>query len=162
MNRARAAAPAPGKFTGAVRNDLIQIHMSLRARAGLPNRERKFFSMPPGNDFIGGALDQRQRANQLGRWFFGGNTEIPQRALRLRAPQARRGDGDFSKGIVLKTCGFHHSGSISSCVDAYFILTLYLILKNKGGDYDAVFLLPILKRSQSVCDDNSLRQLSRL
>src|SRR5260364_229213 len=78
------------------------------------------------------------------------------------APQARRGDGDFSKGIVLKTCGFHHSGSISSCVDAYFILTLYLILKNKGGDYDAVFLLPILKRSQSVCDDNSLRQLSRL
>src|SRR5260363_108068 len=86
MNRARAAAPAPGKFTGAVRNDLIQIHMSLRARAGLP---------------------KRQRANQLGRWFFGGNTEIPQRALRLRAPQARRGDGDFSKGIVLKTCGFH-------------------------------------------------------
>src|SRR5260363_23239 len=145
MNRARAAAPAPGKFTGAVRNDLIQIHMSLRARAGLPNRERKFYSMPPGNDFIGGGHNHA-------RLFF---RQYAQRAIH-------RGDGDFSKGIVLKTCGFHHSGSISSCVDAYFILTLYLILKNKGGDYDAVFLLPILKRSQSVCDDNSLRQLSRL
>src|SRR5260363_150330 len=123
MNRARAAAPAPGKFTGAVRNDLIQIHMSLRARAGLPNRERKFFSMPPGNDFIGGghnharlffrqyaqraihrgggALDQRQRANQLGRWFFGGNTEIPQRALRNFSISTEKPSPELIRALAL-------------------------------------------------------------
>src|SRR5260364_228664 len=83
MNRARAAAPAPGKFTGAVRNDLIQIHMSLRARAGLPNRERKFFSMPPGNDFIGGGHNHARLSS--------GNT-----------PSARISSGDGFSVEILK------------------------------------------------------------
>src|SRR5208283_2676362 len=95
-------------FNGAIRDDLINIHVGLRARARLPNAQRELVIQLPGNDFVGGADNElslvgrelaqvliHQRAsllkrakspNQLRRHNVAPNIKMQQRTLRLRPP----------------------------------------------------------------------------
>ena len=50
-------------------------------------------------DLRGGALDLRQRADELARHALAGDLEVLQRALRLRAPQAVGGDFDVAESV---------------------------------------------------------------
>src|SRR5229473_1171829 len=64
MNRLLAAQDAAGDFDGAIGDDFVDVHVGLRAAAGLPDAQREVVVQFSGDDFIGGLDDQ------LG--FFGG------------------------------------------------------------------------------------------
>ena len=108
MHQPHIAALAAQQFAGAVGQHFVDIHVGLGARAGLPDHQRKFVRVLAGNHFIGrrhdglgfilvlqaqrvidegrGALDLRQRPDQLGRLLLARNIEVLQRTLRLRPP----------------------------------------------------------------------------
>src|SRR6266852_9373960 len=58
MNRLLAAHNAAGDFDGAVGHDFVDVHVGLRAAAGLPDAEREVVVQFAGDDFIGGLGDQ--------------------------------------------------------------------------------------------------------
>jgi hypothetical protein len=108
VHLARLAALAAQQLARAVGDHLVEVHVGLRAGAGLPDRQRKFVRMLAFDDFVGGlhnglrfalvehaeaqidlgrrTLDDGQRRDQLGRLLLRGDAEILQRALGLRAP----------------------------------------------------------------------------
>src|SRR5207245_7014373 len=55
MNGLFAAHFAAGNFDGAIRDDFVDIHVGLRAAAGLPNAKREVRAEFSLDDFIGGA-----------------------------------------------------------------------------------------------------------
>ena len=111
-----AAQLAAGELDGAVADDLVYVHVRLRAGAGLPHAEREFavecasdnlirhasneLSLPPrrrtdfGVDQRGGLLDVRVGATDLDRHPVVADGEVDERALRLRAPVVFGGDVD--------------------------------------------------------------------
>ncbi len=123
MHAARQTHATAQQHRGAVGEHLVHVHIGLRARAGLPDRQRKLVGIAFGNDLIGrldnglrgaqiefaqlgihagaGPLDQRQGADELARHLLGGNREMLQRALRLRAPQMRLGHFDGTERVGL-------------------------------------------------------------
>ena len=48
----------PAQLNGAVGDDLVDIHIGLRAAAGLPNAQWELVVELAGDDFVGGAHDQ--------------------------------------------------------------------------------------------------------
>ncbi|MGF6922016.1 GNAT superfamily N-acetyltransferase [Paraburkholderia sp. 40] len=130
MHLARFAALAAEQLARAVGDHLVQVHVGLRARAGLPDRQRKFVRMLAVDDLVGRlddraglllvehteaevdlggrALDHRERGDQLGRLLFRRNLEVLQRALRLRAPQAGVRHRDFAERVALHPYVFSH------------------------------------------------------
>ncbi|MNJ54621.1 hypothetical protein D3C77_500700 [compost metagenome] len=108
MHRAFAAALAAGQFVGASGDHLVDVHVALRAAAGLPDHQRELVVVLAGQHFVGGLLDQpghlggqladavidprggfldqRQGMQHRQRHAFLANGEIDQRALGLRAP----------------------------------------------------------------------------
>ncbi len=114
----------PEQFGGAVGQHLVDVHVGLRAGAGLPDDERELAAVAAGRHLVGrrhdgerrgvgqqaefavdpgaGALDLGQRADQFFRHAFAGNGEMLQRALRLRAPQMVVSYLDVAEGILLQ------------------------------------------------------------
>ncbi|MCY1549700.1 hypothetical protein D9M68_858830 [compost metagenome] len=109
------------QFARTVGQNLIQVHVGLRARPGLPDHQREFAGVPSGDNFVGsrhdgvrpvgvqrsqrlihhgtGPLDLGQRTNQLGRHALARDREVRQRALRLCAPQAVCGHFDGAHAV---------------------------------------------------------------
>src|SRR5260370_40539789 len=54
MNRFLAAHFAAGNFDGAVGDDFVDVHVGLRAAAGLPDAKREVLVEFSGDDFVGG------------------------------------------------------------------------------------------------------------
>ena len=97
-----------------IRDDLVHVHVGLRAAAGLPNAQRKLVIQLTGNDFVGsfddelglvgrefaqvlihqraGLLERAKGANQLRRHGVAPNIEMQQRAFGLRPPVNMRRD----------------------------------------------------------------------
>ena len=112
----------------AVGNDLIDIHIRLRAAAGLPDGKREVAVERAVEDLVAGSLDRagpagvehtelrirargrelhdRERADDLRRDLLGADAEIFKAALRLRAPVTVGRHTHLAHGIMLQTV-FH-------------------------------------------------------
>ena len=71
MHRRLAAERRAGELAGAVRDDLVDVHVELRAAAGHPDMQRKHVVMLPGQDLVGDLDDQRVGlvASRLPAWL---------------------------------------------------------------------------------------------
>jgi len=123
MNWFFAAHFAAGHFDGAIGDDFVDVHVGLRAAAGLPDVEREVIVEFSGDDFIrglrdegalfcgelaeiliderGGFLEEAEGANQLRRHDILANGEVDERAGGLRAVIAVGGDVDLAHGVGL-------------------------------------------------------------
>src|SRR5260370_41607299 len=54
MNRFLAAHFAASNFDGAVGDDFVDVHVGLRAAAGMPDAQREVLVELSGDDFVGG------------------------------------------------------------------------------------------------------------
>ena len=59
VNGLLAAHLAAGDFDGAIRDHLVDVHVGLRAAAGLVDAQRKMVVELAGDDFVGGLRDER-------------------------------------------------------------------------------------------------------
>ncbi len=121
MHRRLAAAALPGELVGASGDDLVDVHVGLRAAAGLPHHERKLRVMTSGEDLVGRLfdplgelpgelaaagvharrrlLDQRECMDDGERHAFVADGEVEQRALGLCAPVGLGGDFDRAEAV---------------------------------------------------------------
>jgi hypothetical protein len=121
VHQARLAALAAQQLAGAVGQHLVDVHVGLRARAGLPHHQRELARVLAGQHLIGGGvdglgllgiqqtqrmvdrgrglLDLRQRGNDLARLLLAADVEVLQRALRLRAPEPVGRNVDGAEGV---------------------------------------------------------------
>ena len=121
MNRLLRSQFAARQFDGAVGDDFIDVHVGLRAAAGLPDAQGKLVVEFAGDDFVGGLHDElgfvggklaqvlvHQRAglledakgaDQFRRHGVAANIEMQERALRLRAPVNVGRDLDLSHAV---------------------------------------------------------------
>ena len=123
----RVQQPPARQLVAAVRDDLVCVHVRLRAGAGLPDDKRKVVCQLSGDNFIGRGADgaaffcrhggrAQTGVRQSGRLFQDaecvddlrrhGLAALPDRevfkaALRLRAPIAVRRHADVAHGVVL-------------------------------------------------------------
>ena len=111
VNLAVHPALAAEQFAGAVGDHFVQIHVGLRAAAGLPDDERKLVVVLAGDHFVGRgddrlahggvfelpevevdlgrrALDLGQGVDQRQRHAIGADLEVLERALSLSTPEA--------------------------------------------------------------------------
>ena len=108
MDRLLRPQHAARQFNGAVGDDFVDVHVGLRAAAGLPDAQRKLVVEFAGDDFVGclhdefgffrgklaeilihqGAslLQDAEGADQFRRHGVAADVEMQQRALGLRAP----------------------------------------------------------------------------
>ena len=122
------------QLIGAVGNDLVDIHIRLRAAAGLPDGEREVAVERAVKDLVAGSLDRagpariehaklrirtrggklhdRERADNLRRHLLGADAEIFKAALRLRAPVTVGRHTHLPHRIMLQTV-FHPATLIS-------------------------------------------------
>ena len=134
VHQAPFPALAAQQLAGAVGQHLVDVHVGLRARAGLPHHQRKFARVVARNHLVGSdgdglgngrvlqaqrlvdhgrsPLHQRQRADDFTRLLFARDVEVLQRALRLRAPQLIGGDLDGAKGVAFGTGGHKARGGV--------------------------------------------------
>ncbi len=140
VNRFLAAHDAAGNFDGAIGDDFVDVHVGLRAAAGLPDAKREVLVELSGDDFISGQRDQRgffhrklaetlvhertgffedaEGANQFGRHGVLADGEVDERAGGLGAVVAVGGDVDLAHGVRLGASwsggycldGFRHRG----------------------------------------------------
>ena len=104
---------------------LVHVHVALGARAGLPNRQRKLAVVLTRTHLVGGlddgvylgriqqaecfidhgggAFRQRQGMQEFGGHALGGNREIQQGALGLRAPMSLGRHGHIAHRVVFDT-----------------------------------------------------------
>ena len=116
------------QLIGAVGNDLVDIHIRLRAAAGLPDGKREVAVERTVEDLVAGGLDgagaagvehaelrigarrrelhDRERADDLRRDLLGADAEIFKAALRLRAPVTVGRHTHLTHRIMLQTV-FH-------------------------------------------------------
>ena len=128
MHRRLAAALAAEPLVGEVGDDLVDVHVGLRAGAGLPDDERELVVVLALHDLgrgrrdrVGEArleqpeilvheggrlLDEAERVDQRHRHALAADPEILERALRLRAPIAVRRHLDRSERVGLDAGGF--------------------------------------------------------
>ncbi|KDS76745.1 hypothetical protein KM22_03905 [Bordetella bronchiseptica KM22] len=128
VHLAAFAALAAQQLGGAVGQHLVHVHVALRARAGLPDRQRKLIGPLAGDHLIGGphdgvcdlriqlaqlgvdlgggALQARHGGDQRHRHLLGRDREEMQRALGLRAPQVLLGHLDRAESVFFGA-GFH-------------------------------------------------------
>ncbi len=108
MNRVLAAEPAADELDRPVGDDLVDVHIGLRARAGLPDMHRELSVQRAGDDLVGDLADEaglplrqaapaavHRRAGLLhkavgvingGGHDVAADVEVGQRPLGLRAP----------------------------------------------------------------------------
>ena len=130
-----AAHLAAGDFDGAIGDDFVDVHVGLRAAAGLPDAQREMLVELSGDDFVGGLRDERgfvggelaevlvderggffedaEGADQLGRHGVLADGEMDERAGGLRAVVAVGGDVDLAHGVGLRA-GRDRGGSVVS------------------------------------------------
>ena len=118
----------PQQRIGAVGDDLVDVHIRLRAAAGLPDGEREVSVERAIKDLVAGGLDRagtariehaklcictcggklydRKRADDLRRHLLGADAEIFKAALRLRAPVTVGRHTHLPHRIMLQTV-FH-------------------------------------------------------
>ena len=123
-----AAALAAEPLVGEAGDDLVGVHVGLRAGAGLPDDERELVVVFALHDLGGGRrdrvgdarlelpeilvhegrrlLDEAERAHQRHRHALAADLEIAERALRLRAPITVRRHLDRSERVGLDPGGF--------------------------------------------------------
>ena len=116
------------QLIGAVGNDLVDVHIRLRAAAGLPDGKREVAVERAVKDLVTGGLDgtgaagvehaelrigarrrelhDRERADDLRRDLLGADAEVFKAALRLRAPVTVGGHTHLAHRIMLQTV-FH-------------------------------------------------------
>ena len=141
MDGLLAAHLAAGDFDGAIGDDFVDVHVGLRAAAGLPDAQREMIVELAGDDFVGGLRDERgffggelaevliderggffedaEGADQLGRHGVFADVEVDERAGGLRAVVAVGGDVDLAHGVGFGAGrdvgggfgGFRHGGS---------------------------------------------------
>ena len=126
MDRLLAAELAAKHLVGAIGDHLVEVHVGLRAGAGLPHDERKMVVELAVNDLARGAgdgaaaalvqqaelavglgrgkLDDAECAHDRDRHPVLADAEVLQRALRLRAPVTIRRDLDRAKAVGLGAC----------------------------------------------------------
>ena len=137
VQQARFAAHAAHQFGAAVGQHFVHIHVRLRARAGLPHGQREFGGVLVGQHFVGSAgdggglgaieqaqvevdaggsaLDAGQRVDQLERHALGGNMEMLEGTLGLRAPQLFRRYIDGTKAVFFAT-GTHKGSFLEMAI----------------------------------------------
>ena len=125
MHRRFRAARRAERFIGAIGDHLVDVHVRLRAGAGLPDDERKMLvelavdhlarggddrvgdlrleQALPGVDLGGGELDARQRMHDLDRHAIAADRKILPRAFRLRAPIGPGRHGDVAEGVAFNS-----------------------------------------------------------
>ena len=130
VHRRFRAARRAKLFIGAIGDHFIDVHVRLRAGAGLPDDKRKMRVEFAGDDFLRRIddrlrhirLDQalfgvdlrrrqfhpRQRVNDVDRHLLTANRKIFFRALCLRAPIGPGRNGDVAEGIAFDTVIFSH------------------------------------------------------
>ena len=125
----QAAFPtrATEQFTRPVGQYLVDVHVGLGARAGLPDHQRKLLFMRASHHFIAsrhdgrgaggiqqtqavvhiraGTLDLGQRPDEFRGHAFARDGKVLQRALGLRPPQAPRRHVDGAKSVALRAVG---------------------------------------------------------
>ena len=121
VNGLLAAHLAAGDFDGAIGDHLVDVHVGLRAAAGLPDAQRKMIVELAGDDFVGGAGDElgffvrelaevliyqrgglfedAEGADELGRHGVFADVEVDERAGGLRAVVAVGRDFDLAHGV---------------------------------------------------------------
>ncbi len=121
INRMFRAARRAEQFIGAIGDDLIEVHVGLRAGPCLPNEQGKLgveaaafdFARRRGDrvaerfgqeaelaiDFCGDSLDEGQGADDRDRHCLRANREMNAGALRLRAPIAIGRDVDRAETV---------------------------------------------------------------
>ena len=129
------AALAAQQLAGPVGQHLVDVHVGLGARSGLPDHQGEFLVVPPGQHLVGGgddgrrlvlrqqahqvvhdrggAFDLRQGPDDFTRLALAGNIEVLQGALGLRAPQALGRHLHRAEGIAF--CSGFHGGVRLSC-----------------------------------------------
>jgi hypothetical protein len=132
--RVLAAPRAAGQLVGAPGDHLVDVHVALRAAAGLPDHQGKLGVVLAVADLVGGLLDQagdigRQLAAaavdagrglldqcqgmQHGQWHaFLADGEVDQRALGLGAPVGVAGDFDGADAVGF---GAAHDDLLGGC-----------------------------------------------
>ncbi|MCY1283300.1 hypothetical protein D9M70_321760 [compost metagenome] len=123
MHRLLAADLAAEQLDRAVGDDLVEVHVGLRARSGLPDRQRKLLRPAAFDHFRGRLLDGvrqlgREYAqltvgagraqlqdgkglDQRGRHLLVADAEVLARAFGLRAPKMIGGHGDAAQAVFL-------------------------------------------------------------
>ncbi len=130
MDRLLGAEDAAEHLDRPVRDHLVGVHVRLRARTRLPDRQREvrvelaFHNLVRGGDdgladgrvelaevhvgLGGGALDDAERADNRQRLLLPADAEILERALRLRAPILVGRNLDGTEGVGFDShCGRH-------------------------------------------------------
>ena len=119
---------AAGHFDGAVGDDLVGVHVALRAGAGLPDAEREMVVELAGDDFVGGLRDElgfvggefaevlidegagffedAEGADELARFGVVADVEVDEGTGGLRAVVAVGGNVDRPHGVGFGA-GFH-------------------------------------------------------
>src|SRR6266849_6117939 len=150
MDGLLAAHFAAGNFDGAIGDDFVDVHVGLRAAAGLPDAKREVlveFSVDDfirglGNEggFVGGELaeiliDERggffedaEGANELGGHDILADGEVDERAGGLRAVVAVAWDVDLAHGVGLGASrdgrgglrGFRHGGLLEWLLPRFY------------------------------------------
>src|SRR6266851_4123387 len=132
VDRFLAAHDPAGDFDGAIGDDLVDVHVGLRAAAGLPDAQREVLVEFSGDDFIsgldnelgffggelaeiliderGGLLEDAEGANELGRHGVLADSEVDERAGGLRAVIAVGRDFDCAHGVGFGASRRLHDG----------------------------------------------------
>ncbi len=127
VDRLLAAHHAAGHLDRAVRDDLVRVHVRLRAAARLPDEQREVVVELPVDHLVcrrddeldlirrqrlqvavherRGLLQDAERADHRPGKMLGADVEVMKRSLRLRAPVAVGGDGDLAHGVGFFTGG---------------------------------------------------------
>ena len=123
MHEAPAATAAAQELRGAVCEHLVDVHVGLRARARLPDDQRKMLIQPTAQRLIGGLgdrpalslvenperhvgergrlLDQHLRVHHFQRHRFARKPEVVKAPLGLRTPQPVGRHRDRPHGVAL-------------------------------------------------------------
>ncbi len=125
MDRLLRSHLAAGDLDGPVGEDLVHVHVGLRARAGLPYAEGELVGQFAGDDFIrglndelglvgrklaevlvdqrGGLLERGEGADEFRRHDVAADVEVMKGALRLRAPIDVAGHFDLAHAVGFDT-----------------------------------------------------------
>ena len=138
MDRRFGAARAAEDLVGAIGDHLVDVHVGLGARPGLPHDQRKMIVEGAVDDFLGGLhdrahaarvqqaefvvhlgrrpFDDRKRADHRQRDALGADAEVLERALRLCAPVAIGRNLDRSEAVGF-AARLRHGGLPRLCLD---------------------------------------------
>ena len=149
MDRGLGAAFAAERFDGDVGDDLVGVHVGLRAGAGLPDDEREVVVEFAVDDLLGGAadgvgdfgvelaellvgggggvLDDAHGADDRARHALAADLEVLDRALGLCAPIAVGGDLDLAHGVGFDAHVGHDGAPCRQACGTYWLLRRWML-----------------------------------